>query len=233
MWKISVLEGPAKGLEFNAFAGATLGRNKADVNLNDPKASNVHACLEETKSGAVILKDLNSTNGIKFMGRKVKEVIVADGIQVRLGQSLIEFSGPLEEELKTSTPSSSFSAKVGEYLNQLKSKNTFKSWELLPFPKILKLEFIKGLQVETVWHIGYGPRKVGAGSGEFPLLEESALDVSFEVSTEDDNIVLTLEDEASQNKVMINGRAQKKHQLADGDLITVGSTIIHVSHLID
>jgi hypothetical protein len=227
-WTIKVIEGPLKGSTFPMSPGTSLGRFKAEINLEDPKASNIHAKIEETASGALILKDLNSTNGLKFKGRKVKEVILASGIQVRLGQTLLEF---LSQTELVESPVDGHGQHILSFLKAAKAelkKNAL--IDVTPLAKILKFEFIKGLQVETVWHVGYAPRDFGPASGEFPLLESRLEGVCFSLVCEDNQAFLLVHDQAN---VSINGQKTKKHLLNDGDLITVGSAIIHVSSISD
>jgi len=227
-WTINVIEGPLQGSSFPIGPGISLGRFKAEINLQDPKASNIHAKIEETSSGAMILKDLNSTNGLKFKGRRVKEVILAPGIQVRLGQTLLEFLS--EKDLAVGSNDGQ-GAQILAFLKDVKAglKKTVPE-QVLPLAKILKFEFVKGLQVETVWHIGYAPRDFGPGSGEFPILESKVDAICFSLVCENNEPYLLVHD---QKNVSVNGQKTKKHLLNDGDLITVGSAIIHVSSISD
>lgn len=221
-WKMRVIEGPLTGQEFPVQPGLTLGRAKAGINLEDPKVSGKHAEFVQTPSGALVLTDLESTNGLKFKGRRVQEVICGEGVQVRLGQTVIEIiAAEIEKNL-------TFGQKVSSFLSSLPLANRASGVELTPFPNVIRLEFVKGLQVETVWYVGYGPRHFGPGSGEFPIIEEGIGELCFSIFAESNKIFLVPIDSSD---VTVNGQKFKKHPLEDGDLIGLGSALIHVKHV--
>ncbi len=67
----------------------TLGRGEADLRLDDPLASRVHAEVERVKD-RLILKDLESTNGTYLNGRRVSAEFLEEGDVVRIGNTLIK-----------------------------------------------------------------------------------------------------------------------------------------------
>jgi hypothetical protein len=89
---ISVVDGPDKGLvrKFEK-ASVILGRQGADVSLNDPEISR-HHCLLEVKETYINLKDLDSTNGTFFDDERVRAAMLQDGGEFRIGSSLIRVS---------------------------------------------------------------------------------------------------------------------------------------------
>ena len=71
--------------------GFTVGRGAdADLRINDPGISRVHAQFVVTGSGdslRVKIQDLNSTNGILVDGRKVSEAELGDGSRIDIGKT--------------------------------------------------------------------------------------------------------------------------------------------------
>src|SRR5687768_1481436 len=94
-----VIKGPREGDRFKLRAGLQIGRSKADINLRDPKTSAIHAAIQETEDGRLMLVDLGSTNGIKVNSAKLKEVELKPGLRFSIGATVLEVQG---EAKKTS-----------------------------------------------------------------------------------------------------------------------------------
>jgi len=73
--------------------GVVIGRgNDADLKIDDPGISRRHAQISITQSGdgtSVTVTDLDSTNGVVLNGHKVSTGEVADGSEIRLGNTVI------------------------------------------------------------------------------------------------------------------------------------------------
>lgn len=70
----------------------TLGRGStADLKIDDPGISRNHAEIR-TAGASVTIHDLGSTNGITVDGRRVSEAPLANGSQIRLGNTTINVS---------------------------------------------------------------------------------------------------------------------------------------------
>jgi hypothetical protein len=77
-----VLDGPT----------ATLGRSKeCDCVFRDPNVSRRHAELRRGTTGDWQVVDLNSTNGVKFNGRRVESSRLSPGDEVTLGTTRFTF----------------------------------------------------------------------------------------------------------------------------------------------
>ena len=72
---LRIEEGPGQGRTFVLSAGGvyTIGRDGADIPLEDGKVSRKHAEIGLYGPGAWILRDLASTNGTSLNGRRVDE----------------------------------------------------------------------------------------------------------------------------------------------------------------
>jgi len=74
--------------------GIQIGRNKADIPINDPKVSDVHAKIRYGIGGvrAFVLHDMGSTNGTFVNGQRVgAPVTLKDGDRIGLGDTELVF----------------------------------------------------------------------------------------------------------------------------------------------
>jgi hypothetical protein len=73
--------------------GVVIGRgNEADLKIDDPGISRRHAEIkvhQGTEGTTVTVTDLESTNGVILNGHKVATGVVADGSEIRLGNTVI------------------------------------------------------------------------------------------------------------------------------------------------
>jgi len=78
--------------------GFTVGRGAdADLRINDPGISRIHAQFVVAMSGGVLrvrIVDLNSTNGILVDGRKVAEAELGDGSRIDIGKTQMRVYAP-------------------------------------------------------------------------------------------------------------------------------------------
>ena len=89
----------------------------------------------------------------------------------------------------------------------------------------LVLEFVRGVQANSRWILGYGPRKVGAGSLDLPLFEPGVPGVCFEITPSPDGILFKT---AHPNLVTVNGQSLDSRLLCVGDTIRIKETMIEV-----
>jgi pSer/pThr/pTyr-binding forkhead associated (FHA) protein len=73
--------------------GIVVGRgNDADLRVNDPGVSRRHVEIRVTddpEGPRVSVHDLGSTNGVLVNGRKVDSATLADGADIRIGNTLL------------------------------------------------------------------------------------------------------------------------------------------------
>jgi len=87
--RIEVTDGPQKGNKFNVPLPCTIGRRDATIRVRDMTVSKTHASLG-VSGGKIIFKDLGSTNGSIVNGKQVKEIELASGSVVRLGNTTLK-----------------------------------------------------------------------------------------------------------------------------------------------
>jgi hypothetical protein len=94
---IQVLEGVERGRVFTDLSSpATIGREDDNaIQLNDERVSRFHAKIQEDGE-AVILTDLDSTNGTRVNGRPVQMRVLQVGDQVSIGRCLLVYGGRIE-----------------------------------------------------------------------------------------------------------------------------------------
>jgi len=89
---LSIVSGPSKGESHTlAKPRIVVGRQGADVAVNDPEISRSH-CLLEVRDTYINLKDMDSTNGTFFDEERVRAAMLQDGTEFRIGESMIRVS---------------------------------------------------------------------------------------------------------------------------------------------
>lgn len=212
------------------------------LGLKDPKISSKHAQIIKNEAGQLLLVDLGSTNGIKVDGKRVKQIVLTPGKQFQVGQTQVrvesleaappalpnenvpEVEEILEPEIEVPPPE--WPEYFQEFIADTRSKVKDKAKPLDPLPQMLQLKFLRGPQIDTVWSLGYGPRHIGRGSLDFPLYDEAAPELAFRVRAKGEQIQL----ETPHSKlVRLNDKFVSTEELTDGDLISIGSSLIQVS----
>jgi len=94
---IRILDGPDRGKEFHQIATpVTIGREEGSlIQLNDHRVSRHHLKIHESGS-AVLMTDLQSTNGTKVNGELVRVWQLQPGDLVTVGQSMLLFGSATE-----------------------------------------------------------------------------------------------------------------------------------------
>lgn len=89
---LSVLSGPSQGTSHTLTKPRViLGREGADIALDDPEISR-HHCVLEVRDTYVNLRDMDSTNGTFYEEERVRAAMLQDGTEFRIGGSLIRVS---------------------------------------------------------------------------------------------------------------------------------------------
>jgi len=94
---IRILDGPDRGKVFHQIATpVTVGREEGNlIQLNDHRVSRNHVKIHESGS-AVLMTDLQSTNGTKVNGELVRVWQLQPGDLVTVGQSMLLFGSAAE-----------------------------------------------------------------------------------------------------------------------------------------
>ncbi|HEY8495338.1 MAG TPA: FHA domain-containing protein [Myxococcota bacterium] len=91
-----VRSGDFAGTRYELSSGATrIGRNPdTDITLLDEGASREHAILlYDEEQGRWAIEDLQSTNGTKVNGRRVRSHPLEPGDEIQIGRTVFQFVG--------------------------------------------------------------------------------------------------------------------------------------------
>ncbi|MBO9667212.1 MAG: FHA domain-containing protein [Bdellovibrio sp.] len=225
---IEIIEGSNEGSRIQVREGMTLGRSQADVIIKDPKVSSKHAQVAVDGKGQLVLLDLDSSNGIHIAGRRVKKVALIPGVIFEVGRTQFKVV-TVEEEVALDF------GRLMTWRNILQAnlpaagiENTEPSLKPERFSPALRLSFVQGIQTDEEIILGYGPRHAGSDSMDIELLDMDAPRDAFKLLAGPGQVEIKI---LSPGRVTLNNKAIDAEMLNDGDLISVGSTLIKVSYL--
>lgn len=225
---LKAVAGPLKDQIFPLKPGLTIGRQGTDIALQDAKVSSVHARIEPAESGQWVLIDNESKNGTRIGEERIDKVRLKPGLVFHIGDSSFEVlagaeavvQAPVKEKKKKY-----WYDVLADFLNKNKDAFTDRAKPLVPLQPALVLEFIRGVQLNSKWIIGYGPRKVGQSSPDLPIWEPGAPAVCFEIQPTRDGIMFKTDHPGA---VQLNNQSVDSQILKIGDRIQVLETLIEV-----
>ncbi len=89
---LTIVSGPGKGgVHKLTKPRVVVGREGADIALQDPEISR-HHCVLEVRDNYVNLRDLDSTNGTFFEEERARAAMLQDGSEFRIGETLLRLS---------------------------------------------------------------------------------------------------------------------------------------------
>lgn len=87
---VVVTSGPETGRRIELGLEVAIGRQDADLVVEDPEVSRRHAVLRRS-DGSVVVEDLDSTNGTFVNGERIRSpIVVAPGDQIRVGRTTLK-----------------------------------------------------------------------------------------------------------------------------------------------
>lgn len=216
---LEIIEGPSEGRKLSLSKSTTIGRKGADILLNDPKLSGIHAIFQYEESGGWAIIDNDSRNGIWVNGLKEIRMVLQDSDEIVIGSSkmlcrLVEGS------------SFKFSEKFSGWVQKLfkSSKNEAPS-HLSEIKPEIRLKVIQGIQYGETWDINYGPRQAGKENNDICLYEDVAPEESFEIRVKGKYAYFYTEREKI---VKLNNESVREKQFTPGDVISIGESQILV-----
>src|SRR5258708_37562377 len=82
---------PVSAIELGRGDTKTIGRsNQADIVLDEPSLSRLHARISMTRDGVAVVEDLGSTNGVFLNGSQRRSGNLTVGDRVRFGSVEVE-----------------------------------------------------------------------------------------------------------------------------------------------
>jgi pSer/pThr/pTyr-binding forkhead associated (FHA) protein len=94
MARLEILNGGFEGMSYElAGEEVVIGRNPTtDITLLDEGISREHAViLYDADARAYVIEDLQSTNGTKVNGKRIRSAPLAEGDEIQVGQTLFRF----------------------------------------------------------------------------------------------------------------------------------------------
>jgi len=92
--RLEILNGGFEGMTYDLdVEEALIGRNPTtDITLLDEGISREHALiLFDEDSAEYLIEDLQSTNGTKVNGKRIRSVALCEGDEIQIGQTLFRF----------------------------------------------------------------------------------------------------------------------------------------------
>ena len=247
-----------KGQVIEIFSGLKIGRREGQLIIQDAHLSGLHALVEEVGQNRFALVDQDSHNGIILNGRTVKRVFLLPDVVFVMGETsfrvvvqhdsildvsaLVSWQERLKENLRRFLRSID-REKESEIEGQLRGLDLAgpRNGDLplgpyfqvmTPFPYCLRLVFTQGPQAETVWVLGYGPRRAGFRHFDLALFEPQVPDEVFEIRADPQSNqieIVCFDTEVIKINDVTAGKAHLKH----GDRLRVGASEIVVEILGD
>ncbi|AHZ85689.1 FHA domain-containing protein [Bdellovibrio bacteriovorus] len=225
---IEIMDGPNEGSRFKVEEGLTLGRSKADIIIKDGKVSSTHAQFAVDGKGQFVLQDLESSNGIHINGRRVKKVALLPGVIFELGRTQFKVVTVEEELALDFSRLITWRSILQDRLGGLEAPKKSTPITLQSFSPALRLQFIQGIQTDEEIILGYGPRKAGADCLDIELLDDEAPKEAFELHSGPGMVEIKIK---APGRVTLNNKSVDAEMLKDGDLISVGNTLIKVTYI--
>jgi hypothetical protein len=89
---LAVVSGPGKGARHKlSKPRVVVGREGADIALQDPEISR-HHCVLEVRGDYVNLRDLDSTNGTFFEEERSRAAMLKNGAEFRIGETVLRLT---------------------------------------------------------------------------------------------------------------------------------------------
>ena len=129
-----VQSGPAEGRRVEVEKELVIGREDADVTLEDAEISRRHALVRPTASGLEI-EDLGSTNGTHVNGMQIAEMTtVQDGATILLGKTtlVVEAPTPASATVVSSVPTETVARATSDATPALAQAEEFGAFRTAP-----------------------------------------------------------------------------------------------------
>ena len=202
-----------------------MGGARSHVNLKDKYVSDIHARILIDENNQFIIKDEGSETGTYYNGVRILKKPLNGGDEIKIGRTLFQIN---YSKASVDVPRNTdfWSELIKNKYRNISQKPDDTPISLQSMIPIIKLHFIEGLQLETEWHIGYGPRVIGSESTDLKIMEKNAPAICFELLPSEKGILF----QTNHKKIVqINGQPKKQHLLEQDDIITIYESTIKVS----
>ncbi|MBE8221569.1 MAG: FHA domain-containing protein [Bdellovibrionales bacterium] len=222
-----IQSGPLTGARYKVRPNLSIGRgSSANISVQDANMSSLHAQVQQ-KGEEFYLIDSGSKNKIRIDDRKTESLLLKDGVVFRVGNTKIQI-----EKVSDSAQMPQEEKGWKKLLYDNLSKKSFKNFEenktITPFSKIPELTFITGLQRKTKWTLGYGPRQIGPGSYDLPIIGDDIPDICFSILQKDCDIIFETK---HSDKVLLNKKRTDTAKIKGDDIVYINNIEIQIKLL--
>jgi pSer/pThr/pTyr-binding forkhead associated (FHA) protein len=221
---LTVLEGKDMGKTVQVDKpDFSIGRENADMVLNDTQASRRHALLQ-LHDRRIVLKDLDSTNGTFIGTRQIKEEEVKHLDEISIGNTRLLIT-------IFETPDTMPDAPAGTILlkDEVSAEGTTRIQRpddvdfKLPYKQRIYLDIIDGGQKGTTYEFISGRVVIGRTDGDL-IIDDQNISKKHAVVETWSRDTYFIRDLASTNGTYINGQRITTTKIKTGDIITIGNT---------
>lgn len=203
----------------------SIGREpEGNVELEHESVSRKHAALLILPSGQILIRDLGSANGTFVNGRRLGEMDLSDGDEIRIGDAVLHLRKKTDPQAKAETPEpvepkSGAAGGAAVAATVVGSRlDTPDAPDETPSAPKLELEF-EGNKVE----LSEGTVRIGRATDCAIVIDDDALVSRHHAEVEVSGSLVMLRDLDSSNGTRVNGEVIARAQpLNDGDRIGIG-----------
>lgn len=223
---IKITSGTRAGDIFKLQPSITLGRSKADIHLKDSKASSIHAKIVE-EDGSLYYLDMNSTNGTLVAGSPIKKVKLVAGLVITIGATNLEIVSEFDIKKTPEVNLSEWREALYSFTQKLKTDQALV--EVVAFERCISVQIKSGIQAGTEWILGYGPRKLGPGSSDLCILDDTLDEYCLEISQSEEGHVIV--ESVGEKPFILNGQKRNTEILKNRLKIQVGNTVLELGFI--
>lgn len=217
--ELEVLDGPEKGKKISLKKGLILGSDSPDFRFQDAQMFGQHAVLSFDQKNSWNIECLSGSK-LRLGSAEQQRATLLPGLIFHLGQTGFKV---IHKELPHGVT-------WKEALREWISSNIFNNQRssLFIFSKPLRLKFVQGPQYGEYFTLSYGPRELGYNSLDIALKDPGSPLLAVRFLQLGDTIFV---ENFCANLALINGQHFDQHVIHDGDLLTVGTSVIELSFL--
>ncbi len=227
---LEIIEGTNLGSKFKVFPGIRIGRSQADIVLDDPRVSGLHAQVEKNNKGQLVMVDRNSSNGLWINYQRVSRVTLLPGVSFYIGKTLfkvIDYIPGISQALLKG--GFGWELQIMDAMQDVELQNKPEAQQTLKaFKRPVQLKFTTGLHTGREILLGFGPRSFGKREVDFLIQEPTDHSVFFSLEPLENGALLM---DQTLGQIKVNKKVITQCYLQADDEITIGNTIIKLSYL--
>lgn len=215
--ELEILDGPDKGKKIPLKRGLILGSQSDSYRFNDKQMLGQHAVLTYDQKNTWNIECLDGSK-LRLGSVEQARAALLPGLIFHLGQTGFKV---IHKELPRGM---SWKEALKDWLNKNPGQNIETTMFFFLHP--IRLNFVQGPQFGDFFTLSYGPRELGYNSLDIALKDPSSPLMAVRFLQIGDTIFI---ENFCANLALINGQHFNQHVIHDGDLLTVGTSVIELS----